>query len=90
MNDEDGTKAVRNALDERTKAIISAAVVLIVNFAAWAFSINLDAGMVTDTLLAIVLLASTCWGIWKNHNFTPEAAEAQQVLDELKEQKKAA
>lgn len=83
-------KTTKPEIDERTKAIISAAAVLIVNIVAFVFGQTIDAGIVSDGLLAIVLLVSTFWGIWKNHNFTPEAAEAQQVLNELKAEKKAA
>lgn len=79
---------VKPAIDERTKAIISAVAVIVVNLVAFVFGKNIDAGIVTDGLLAIVLLISTFWGIWKNHNFTPEAAEAQQVLNALKAEKK--
>lgn len=75
-------------MDEKTKATISAIVVLIVNGAAM-YGVSLDSQMWMDGLCAIVMLASSIWAIWKNHNFTPEAAEAQIVLDNLKAAKHA-
>lgn len=75
-------------IDERIKAIVSAAAIIIVNVAALFFGITLDAGVITNAFLAIAMLVATIWGIWHNHNFTPEAAEAQQVLNGLKEAKK--
>lgn len=68
---------------ERIKAIVSAVVVLVVNVAAL-LGYNLDADVTHQVLLVIVMLAATGWAIWKNHNFTDAAAEAQRYLDELK------
>lgn len=70
-------------MDERTKAIISAIVILIVNIAAM-FGVSLDANVWFSGLCAIVMLATNIYAIWKNHNFTSEAAEAQAYLDNLK------
>lgn len=70
-------------MDERTKAIISAIVILIVNVAAM-FGISLDMNIWVDGLCAIVALAADARGVWKNHNFTSEAAAAQAYLDNLK------
>lgn len=75
-------------LDERIKAIISAAVVIIVNVAALC-GVNLgDGDAITNAALMIASLAATCWAIWKNHNFTDEAAMAQKYLDSLKAERK--
>lgn len=74
-------------MDERTKAIISAIVILAVNIAAM-FGVSLDANVWFSGLCAIVMLVTNIYAIWKNHNFTPEAQEAQRVLDELKAVKK--
>lgn len=76
-------------MDERTKAIISAIVILAVNIAAM-FGVSLDANVWFSGLCAIVMLVTNIYAIWKNHNFTPEAQEAQRVLDELKAAKKGA
>jgi hypothetical protein len=35
------------------------------------------------------MLAASAWAIWKNHNFTVEAAQAQLVLNGLKNERKA-
>ena len=70
-------------MDERTKAIISAIVILIVNIAAM-FGVSLDANIWFSGLCAIVLLATNIYAIWKNHPITPEAVQAQKYLDQLK------
>jgi len=75
-------------MDERTKAIISAIAVLIVNFAAL-WGVSLDYETWVNGLCAIAMLAASAWAIWKNHNFTPEAAQAQLVLNGLKNERKA-
>ena len=74
--------------EERVKAIISAAVVIIVNVAAL-MGIDLgDGDAITNAVLMIASLAATCWAIWKNHNFTDEAAMAQRYLEALKTERK--
>ena len=70
-------------MDERTKATVSAAIVLAVNIAAL-FGASLDLGTVQNVVFGAVTIVTTLYAAWKNHNFTPEAAEAQAVLDELK------
>ena len=68
---------------ETIKACVSALGVLIVAGAA-ALGIDLDAGMVQNGLSALAFVAALCWGIWKNHNFTKAAQDAQAFLDMLK------
>ena len=75
-------------MNERTKASISAAVVLMVNFAAL-FGVSLDYELWFNGLCAIAMLAASVWGIWKNHNFTLAAAKAQLVLNQLKNESRA-
>lgn len=70
-------------MNERTKAIISAIVVLVANIAAL-WGVSIDQGVWVNGVCAIVMLVSSIWAIWKNHNFTKEAAQAQKVLDDLK------
>ena len=70
-------------MDERTKAVISAAIALIVNIAAL-FGATLDLGVIQNAVLTIVTAVTTLYAAWKNHNFTPEAQQAQHFLDELK------
>ena len=68
---------------ETIKACVSALAVLIVAGAA-ALGIDLDAGMVQNGLSIVVFVAALAWGIWKNHNFTQAAQDAQAFLDMLK------
>ena len=75
-------------MSERTKAIISAAVVIIVNVAA-IYGISLDQGMLVNALCAIAELVALLWAIWKNHNFTFAAAQGQMVTDKIKNEQRA-
>lgn len=70
---------------ETIKACMSALGVLIVAGAA-ALGIDLDAGMVQNGLSIVAFSAALAWGIWKNHNFTKAAQDAQAFLDMLKAQ----
>ena len=70
-------------MDERTKAILSAAVILVVNVVAM-FGIHLDQGVLSNAVFGVAALVADIYAIWKNHNFTPEAAQAQALLNELK------
>jgi len=70
-------------MDEKTKATISATIILAVNIAAL-FGVSLDQGMVANVVFGLITIATTIYAAWKNHNFTPEAAQAQRLLDELK------
>ena len=71
-------------MDERTKAIVSAAVVLFVNIMALCGA-SLDMGMVQNVAIGAVSIATTIYAVWKNHNFTPQAAAAQEYLNMLKD-----
>lgn len=73
-------------MDEKTKATISAAVLLAVNLLAL-FGVTLNLGMVQDVVFGAITIIATIYAAWKNHNFTPEAIEAQKVLDHLKEER---
>ena len=70
-------------MSEKVKAVVSALVVLIVNAAAL-FGMSIDSDTLTQIVSGIAMLIATLWAIWKNHNFTDEAVQAQAVLDELK------
>lgn len=70
-------------MDERIKAIISATVILVVNIAALC-NFAVDQNMIAKVLFGIADVAATIWAIWKNHNFTLEAAQAQGYLNNLK------
>ena len=70
-------------MDERTKAIISATVILVVNVAAL-FGVNVSQDTLMSVSFGIAAIIADLYGIWKNHNFSPEAAQAQALLDSLK------
>ena len=74
-------------MNERTRAIISSAVVLAANILAM-YGVSVDTEVWVNGICAAVMLVSTCWALWKNHNFTDEAAKAQAYLDELTAAKK--
>lgn len=65
------------------KATISAAAVVIVAFLG-AFGIEAEAEPIANVLHAAAFLIAVGWGIWKNHNFTDAAQEAQEYLTCLK------
>jgi len=71
-------------MDEKTKATISAAILLAVNVAAL-FGASLDLGTVQNVVFGAITIVSTLYAAWKNHNFTPEAAQAQEYLNGLKD-----
>ena len=75
-------------MEERTKAIISAIVVLVANIAAL-WGVSIDQGVWVNGLCAIVMLVSSIWAIWKNHNFTRAAQQGQLVTDKLKNEQRA-
>lgn len=73
-----------NSIDERWKAIFSSIGVIIINVAAL-LGIDLgDGASIQNVLLGLAWIASICWALWKNHNFTHEAIESQKVLDAMK------
>lgn len=73
-------------MNERTKAIISAIVIVAVNVAAL-LNFDLDGDAMSNALFGLAAFLSWAWAIWKNHNFTDEAAEAQVYLNGLKKAK---
>lgn len=75
-------------MDERTNAVVSAAIVLAVNV-AMLFGVSLDMGTTQNVVFGIITIAATIYAAWKNHNFTEEAAEAQKYLNDLKDGKDA-
>ena len=68
---------------ETIKACVSALGVLIVACAGM-FGFDVDAGMVQNGLSILAFVAAFAYGIWKNHNFTEAAQDAQAYLDMLK------
>lgn len=74
---------------ERTKAVVTLAIVAAVNIAnvcGFAF----DAGPLLNVVGCIFSAVSIYWAWWKNQNVTSEAAQAQVLLDSLKGETKRA
>lgn len=86
---EDEDTFLEFAKSEKTKAAISAIVIMVVNLVVYFFGVTLDANMIADGVMAVILIAATGYAIWKNHNFTEAAALGQQVLDTVKASEKA-
>ena len=73
---------------ERAKAIITIIVTAIVNIAnVYGFAVDAEAWI--NVALSIVSAAAIVYAWWKNQNITPEAIQAQAVLDHLKAERKA-
>ena len=67
----------------RTQSIVSAIVVLVVQVAA-IFGLTVDANAVNVFVSGVAVLIVTAYSLWKNHNFTDAANEAQKTIEELK------
>lgn len=73
-----------------TKTIVSVIVQLIVaiNETLMAFGITAFSGFTEEMIYAVVstvaMVIAWGYGVWKNHNFTQAACEAQGILDQLK------
>lgn len=68
---------------ETIKAFVSALALFIVAGAGM-LGFDVDAGMVQNGLSIAAFVAAFAWGIWKNHNFTQAAQDAQAFLNMLK------
>lgn len=86
---EDEDAFLEFAKSEKTKAAVSAVVILVINLAMYFFGVTLDANVIVEGIMGIILIAATLYGIWKNHNFTEAAALGQQVLDAVKTAEKS-
>lgn len=74
---------------ERAKAIATIIIVAVVNVAN-VLGYALDAEVWLNAALSILSAASIIYAWWKNQNVTPEAAQAQVLLDILKKENKEA
>lgn len=73
---------------ERAKAVITIVVTALVNVAnVYGFAIDAEAWI--NVALSILSAVCIAWTWWKNQNITPEAIQAQAVLDHLKAERKA-
>jgi hypothetical protein len=68
----------------RWQSIISAAVVIIVQVAAL-YGMTLDPDTVASVITVAAAVVVMLWALWKNHNFTSAAQEAQKFLKGLKD-----
>ena len=74
---------------ETLKAILTIVVTAAVNVAN-ILGYALDMDTVLNGVLSIFAFVCIFWSWWFNQNVTPEAQAAQQVLDQLKAEKKMA
>ena len=69
---------------ETFKAAASMIAILAVNVANM-IGLSLDADFLTQSFLCAFAIATLIWGVWKNHNFTQAAQDAQNILNALKD-----
>ena len=69
---------------EQTVSLVRGFALLIVMVAGM-FGLHLDEDTAQVIAIGIAMVAIMVYSLWKNHNITPAAALAQQVLDLLKE-----
>lgn len=75
--------------EERAKAIITIVITAAVNVAnVYGYAIDAEAWI--NVALSVLSAACILWSWWKNQNITPEAIQAQAVLDHLKAERRAA
>lgn len=73
-------------MNERVKAIISTLAVLVVQILAL-LGIKVEENSFVNAVAVIASMVVSIYACWKNHNFTTEAAQAQGLLNELKDLK---
>ena len=73
---------------ERIKAIATIAVTAGVNIAN-ILGYAMDAEPIVNGVLSVISFIAIIYSWWFNQNVTPEAQEAQKVLNELRAEKKA-
>lgn len=69
---------------EQIVSLIRGLAILIVSVAGM-FGLALDEDTAQTIVIGVALVVLLVYSLWKNHNITPAAALAQQVLDLLKE-----
>lgn len=74
---------------ERIKAILTIVITAAVNIANL-YGYAIDAGQVINAVLTFFSFACILWSWWFNQNVTPEAQQAQLLLNDLKAAKKEA
>ena len=73
---------------ERVKAIATIVVTAVVNIAN-VMGYAMDADVWLNAVLSVLSAISIVWSWWKNQNITDEAQQAQLVLNQLKNERKA-
>jgi uncharacterized membrane protein YqjE len=73
---------------ERIKAIATIVVTAVVNIAN-VMGYAMDADVWLNAVLSVLSAISIVWSWWKNQNITDEAQQAQLVLNQLKNERKA-
>ena len=73
---------------ERAKAILTIIVVAIVNILN-VMGYAMDAEPYINAITSVFSAVTIAYAWWKNQNITPEAQQAQAVLDHLKAERKA-
>lgn len=76
-------------MSERAKAIITIVITAVLNIANL-YGFAVDAGAVVNAVLTVLSFICIAWSWWKNQNVTPEAQDAQLLLNKLKMENKAA
>lgn len=75
-------------MDEKVKAILTIVVTAAVNIAN-VYGYAVDAEAWVNVALSVASAVTVAYAWWKNQNVTPEAQQAQLVLNNLKNERKA-
>ena len=75
-------------MDEKAKAILTIVVTAAVNIAN-VYGYAVDAEAWVNVALSVASAVTVAYAWWKNQNVTPEAQQAQLVLNNLKNERKA-
>ena len=75
-------------MDEKAKAILTIVVTAAVNIAN-VYGYAVDAEAWVNVALSVASAVTVAYAWWKNQNVTPEAQQAQLVLNNLKNERRA-
>ena len=75
-------------MDEKVKAILTIVVTAAVNIAN-VYGYAVDAEAWVNVALSVASAVTVLWSWWFNQNVTPEAQQAQLVLNNLKNERRA-
>ena len=75
-------------MDEKAKAILTIVVTAAVNIAN-VYGYAVDAEAWVNVALSVASAVTVLWSWWFNQNVTPEAQQAQLVLNNLKNERRA-